>query len=197
MKNEQGLTKKQRLLCREYMIDMNGKLAAIRAGYSPKTAEQQASRLLSKVKAKKFISQLVAERNERLKIDSDYLLKRLTEIDQMDVADILHDNGSIKPILEWPKIWRTSISGLDVTERLIGGDQETISVMLKKIKWPDKVKNLELIGRHVQVKAFKDQLKHEGEVTLVESLKQMAKEIDGTTGGLPSNVGERNSRELL
>ena len=48
MKNEQGLTKKQRLLCREYMIDMNGKLAAIRAGYSPKTAEQQASRLLSK-----------------------------------------------------------------------------------------------------------------------------------------------------
>jgi phage terminase small subunit len=196
MINEQGLNKKQRLLCREYMIDMNGRLAAIRAGYSPKTAEQQACRLLSKVKVKKFISQLVAERNERVKIDSDYVLERLVQIDKMDVANIMQDCGTLKPIKEWPEIWRQFISHIDVSEIFSGrGEERNILGVLKKVKWPDKVKNLELMGKHVNVQAFREQCKVEGEITLSESLKRMAEQIDGKTGGLPSNVGKRNNRE--
>ncbi len=44
------------------------------------------------------------------------ILMRPVEIDQMDVIDILNDDGSLKPIREWPKIWRTTLSGFDVID---------------------------------------------------------------------------------
>jgi len=151
-----ALTDKQEMFCREYLIDLNATQAAIRAGYSEKTAQEQASRLLSNVMVQSRISELKAERNEEVGIDAAYVLKRLVEIDQMDVLDILLANGELKPIKDWPKTWRTTLSGMDVTE--MAGDDPGF---LKKIKWPDKVKNLELLGKHVTVQAFKENVKTE------------------------------------
>ncbi|EPP2699231.1 terminase small subunit, partial [Escherichia coli] len=51
------------------------------------------------------------------------------------------------------KVWRTTLSGMDVVE-MASADS---AALLKKIKWPDKVKNLELLGKHVSVQAFKEQ----------------------------------------
>lgn len=150
------LTDKQELFAREYLKDLNATQAAIRAGYSAKTAQEQASRLLSNVMVQSRISELKAERNEEVGIDAAYVLKRLVEIDQMDVLDILLPNGELKPIKDWPKTWRTTLSGMDVTE--MAGDDPGF---LKKIKWPDKVKNLELLGKHVTVQAFKENVKTE------------------------------------
>lgn len=62
------------------------------------------------------------------------------EIDQMDVIDILNDDGSLKPIREWPKIWRTTLSGFDLSSTIMNMDETSIETILKKIKWPDKVK---------------------------------------------------------
>ncbi|ELV7528474.1 terminase small subunit [Edwardsiella ictaluri] len=146
------LTDKQELFAREYLKDLNATQAAIRAGYSEKTATAQASQNLSKLNVANRIAELKAERNEQVGIDAAYVLRRLTEIDQMDVADILLANGEVKPIHEWPKVWRTTLSGIDVTE--MAGDS---AGLLKKIKWPDKVKNLELLGKHVTVQAFREQ----------------------------------------
>ena len=150
------LTDKQELFAREYLKDLNATQAAIRAGYSVKTAQEQASRLLSNVMVQSHISELKAERNEEVGIDATYVLRRLVEIDQMDVLDILLPNGELKPIKDWPKTWRTTLSGMDVTE--MAGDDPGF---LKKIKWPDKVKNLELLGKHVTVQAFKENVKTE------------------------------------
>ncbi|MDQ0019010.1 terminase small subunit [[Curtobacterium] plantarum] len=150
------LTDKQELFAREYLKDLNATQAAIRAGYSVKSAQEQASRLLSNVMVQSRISGLKADRNEEVGIDAAYVLRRLVEIDQMDVLDILLPNGELKPIKEWPKTWRTTLSGMDVTE--MAGDDPGF---LKKIKWPDKVKNLELLGKHVTVQAFKENVKTE------------------------------------
>lgn len=150
------LTDKQELFAREYLKDLNATQAAIRAGYSVKSAQEQASRLLSNVMVQSRISELKAERNEEVGIDAAYVLRRLVEIDQMDVLDILLPNGELKPIKDWPKTWRTTLSGMDVTE--MAGDDPGF---LKKIKWPDKVKNLELLGKHVTVQAFKESVKTE------------------------------------
>ncbi|WP_293649602.1 terminase small subunit, partial [uncultured Pantoea sp.] len=146
-----ALTDKQEMFCREYLIDLNATQAAIRAGYSEKTSNEQGARLLANVSVQNRISELKAQRNDRIDVDADYVLKRLFEIDQMDVLDILLANGELKPIKDWPKVWRTTLSGMDVTE--MAGDA---AGLLKKIKWPDKVKNLELLGKHVivQVKWF-------------------------------------------
>lgn len=59
-----------------------------------------------------------------------------------------------KPIREWPKIWRTTLSGFDLSSTIMNMNEDSIETILKKIKWPDKVKNLELIGKHVDVNAF-------------------------------------------
>ncbi|EFI6855735.1 terminase small subunit [Escherichia coli] len=147
------LTDKQELFAREYLKDLNGTQAAIRAGYSEKTANEQASRLLANVNVQKFVAELKSARVEQTGIDAAYVLRRLVEIDQMDVLDILLQNGELKPIKDWPKVWRTTLSGMDVVE-MVSADS---AALLKKIKWPDKVKNLELLGKHVSVQAFKEQ----------------------------------------
>lgn len=147
-------TPKRELFCKEYIIDLNGTQAAIRAGYSDKTANRIASELLSKPDIQARISELTSERMVRVKIDSDYVLNRLVEIDQMDVADILNDDGSMKAVKDWPKVWRTTLSGLDVMTTFTNSDEASTESVLKKIKWPDKVKNLELIGKHITVGAF-------------------------------------------
>lgn len=151
-----ALNAKQELFCQEYLVDLNATKAAIRAGYSENSAAAQGCENLTKPNIATRIAELKAARVESVGIDAEYVLKRLVEIDQMDVLDILLPNGEIKPIKDWPKTWRTTLSGIDVAE--MPGD---VPGFLKKIKWPDKVKNLELLGKHISVQAFKEQASHE------------------------------------
>lgn len=170
------LTDKQELFAREYLKDLNATQAAIRAGYSEKTAKEVGYENLTKPHVLELVAELKAQRVEQTGIDAAYVLRRLTEIDQMDVLDILLANGELKPIKDWPKVWRTTLSGMDVVE-MASADS---SALLKKIKWPDKVKNLELLGKHVTVQAFKE---------------QTATEITGANGG-PVRYADM-SEELL
>nr|WP_308808991.1 terminase small subunit [Providencia sp. PROV024] len=160
-----ALNDKQEMFCREYLIDLNATQAAIRAGYSEKTANAQSSRLLVNVNIQNRIKELKSNRNERIEVDADYVLKRLVEIDQMDVLDILRDDGKLKPVSEWPKTWRTTLSGFDISTTIRDYDESTEETILKKIKWPDKVKSLELLGKHIKVQAFKEQIEQKVEAT--------------------------------
>lgn len=74
------LTPKQRMFAAEYRIDFNGTQAAIRAGYSPKTANAQAARLLTKVNIQEEIKQLQNERIEATGISADYVLNSLKSV---------------------------------------------------------------------------------------------------------------------
>lgn len=94
------LTDKQELFCREYLVELNATQAAIRAGYSQKTSEQLSYKLLQKTSVQNYIQELKQQRYERNKINADYVLKRLVEIDQMDIADILTPSGDSLPIKE-------------------------------------------------------------------------------------------------
>ncbi|WP_313679065.1 terminase small subunit [Pantoea vagans] len=153
-----ALIDKQEMFCREYLIDLNAMQAAIRAGYSENTARKIGSENLSKPDIQNRIAELKVQRNEQINIDAAYVLRRLVEIDQMDVLDILNDDGGIKSISEWPKVWRTTLSGFDINTSVTNFDETTIENILKKVKWPDKVKNLELLGKHISVQAFKEQI---------------------------------------
>lgn len=144
------LTAKQEMFCLEYLIDLNATQAAIRAGYSEKTAKEQGYENFTKPHIQERIAKLKAERVDSVSLNSKYVLERLIEIDELDVLDILDNIGNIKAIRDWPKAWRKSISGLDVQEMMIGDTTSTI----KKIKWPDKLRNIELLGKHVNIKAW-------------------------------------------
>ncbi|MDR5616838.1 terminase small subunit [Arsenophonus sp.] len=167
------LTNKQEAFCREYLIDLNATQAAIRAGYSEKTAKDIACQNLAKLNIQKRIQTLMEERKNRIEVNADYVLKRLVDIDQMDVLDIITESGDLRPIKDWPKVWRTTLSGFDIAAIRVDGAE----ALLKKIKWPDKIKNLELLGKHVSVQAFRDQIKNEHDVvgTLSDLMDDLSK----------------------
>lgn len=151
------LTAKQQCFVDEYLIDLNATAAARRAGYSVKTADRIGPELLGKTWVAAAIAAGKADRAERMKIDAAYVIQRLVEIDRMDVLDILTDDMALKPVSEWPKVWRQYLSGFDLAEMFDGtGDAREMVGIMKKIKWPDKVKNLELLGRHFGI--FNDKL---------------------------------------
>jgi phage terminase small subunit len=84
-----GLTPKQRAFVREYLVDRNGTAAAVRAGYSPHTANEQSSELL----AKPNIKELVAEREQRLaeaaEVDATLVISELYKLAVADPRDLM------------------------------------------------------------------------------------------------------------
>ncbi len=79
VKTDSGLTAKQERFCREYLVDMNATQAAKRAGYSPRTANEQGARLLANASVKPRIAELQAEVSERLDITVDDVIAMLME----------------------------------------------------------------------------------------------------------------------
>jgi len=158
--------------------------AAIYAGFSPNTAHVKASNMMRDERIQKRIAELMEERNKRNRVSADYVLMRLVEIDQMDVLDILNDDMSIKPVSEWPKVWRQYLTGFELADMFEGrGDEKELVGILKKIKWPDKVKNLELIGKHVDVNAFKERLEVSGTVTIADRMAAARRRVKEQAGG--------------
>lgn len=162
---------KQQLFVLEYIKDFNGAEAHRRAGYKGNNNAQCANDLLNNPRIATAVEAAKAYRLEVVAVDAAYVLRRLHDIDQMDVLDILRDDLTLKPLNQWPKVWRQSISAVDINESILKGSDsqaDTISI-LKKIKWPEKVKILELIGKHTEVRAFVEQKEVNGRVT-IESL---------------------------
>ncbi|HGD3336199.1 TPA: terminase small subunit [Enterobacter hormaechei] len=179
------LTAMQEAYCQSYIkTPENQSQAAIDAGFSPNTAAVKASVMMRDERIQKRIAELMEERNKRNRVSADYVLMRLVEIDQMDVIDILNDDMSIKPVSEWPKVWRQYLTGFELADMFEGrGDEKELVGILKKIKWPDKVKNLELIGKHVDVNAFKERLEVSGTVTIAERMAKARDRVKKQAGG--------------
>lgn len=148
----QLLTDKQEMFCYEYLIDFNATQAAIRAGYSLSSASVSGSRNLSNEIVRKRLHELMEERKARVAVSSDYVLLRLLEIDNLDIANILDEEGNVISIKEWSSDWRKSIAAIDISE------VKTANALVKKIRLPDKLKNLELIGKHINVSAFRERV---------------------------------------
>lgn len=166
-------TGKPRLFCEYFISDngLNGALAARRAGYSAKSSAATAYRLNNDPLCQTYIAKLRKERSDRLKVDSDYVLQRLYDMDQMDIIDILNDDMSLKNLSEWPKVWRQSLNGVEIADLFEGeGDARKIMGALKKIKWIDRLKNLELLGKHVDVGAFAERVIEEDAASLAKRL---------------------------
>lgn len=132
-----ALTDRQETFVREYLVDLNARQAAIRAGYSEKTAQEQGSRLLSNVKVRTRIDELMDSRKEKLELDAQWVLNRL-----MQVA-----NRSMKaePVMKWDYEERSMVETGEFTFDSRGANQA-----------------LELIGKHLAM--FKDKIEHSGDV---------------------------------
>lgn len=155
------LTPKQQRFVAEYLIDLNATQAAIRAGYSAKTAEQQGPRLLGNVGVATAIAAGMRARSEQTGIDAKWVLRRLGEQAEADLADLYDEQGNLRHPKEWPEVWRKGlVAGVETVQERdgTGPGGEPIFATVRKVKLLDRTKLVELIGKHVQVSAFREQV---------------------------------------
>jgi phage terminase small subunit len=140
-----GLEDKQEMFCREYLKDLNGTQAAIRAGYSAKTARQISDNLLSKVDIQTFIDTLKEKRADKLEISAEKVLAELAKIGFSDLKDFLNNDYSLKNLDQID----TSKSGAiqSIQKEIIQGETYTNTTV--KFKLHDKLSALEKIAKHI------------------------------------------------
>lgn len=78
---------KQRRFCDEYLIDLNGRQAAIRAGYSPKNAARLACRLLKQEAIRTYIRRRIEEKESRLIAKQDEVLAYLSGVMRREIKE--------------------------------------------------------------------------------------------------------------
>ena len=171
--NMRKLTNKQRRFVDEYLIDMNASAAARRAGYSEKTCTKIGPQLLGKTRVAEEIAKAIERRSAKTGVDASWVLRRLADEAEADVADLYYEYGQLKPVHEWPKIWRQGlVAGVDI-EYVGDGDVVTI----KKLRLSDRAKRLEMLGKHVDVQAFKERVEHSGQVDIAQTILSARKRV--------------------
>lgn len=169
------LTPKQRLFVAEYLKDLNATQAAIRAGYSAKTANEQGARLLANASVKSAVNDAMDQRAETVQVDAEYVLRRLHEMAEADINDIYGDDGELLPVSEWPDVWRKGmISGIETNELFDGHGRDRVQIgQVRKVKQVDKLSVLQTLGKHVRVNAFQEQIKVTGLDALADRMARV------------------------
>jgi phage terminase small subunit len=167
---------KQRRFVAEYLVDHNATQAAIRAGYSKRTARQQASDLLSKPDIAQALQEALAAQQKRLEVKADDVLRELMRIGLCDLGQAFDDQGRLRPLHEMPEDVRRAIAGIEVEEEYSnpfadlprvtddglerdGGAKVAIG-RVAKVRFWDKPKALELLGKYL--KLFTEKHEHTG-----------------------------------
>lgn len=151
------LTAKQEMFVQEYLIDLNATQAAIRAGYSTKTATEQGSRLLTNVKVRTRVDEAIAKRSRRMGVCQERIINELAKIAFVNPADVVNFRDA------------TVKSGADsddtatiLSVKVKTADTEFGEMIEREVKLNDKVKALELLGKHHGM--FKDNVNISGDL---------------------------------
>ena len=147
---EKKLTAKQQRFCDEYLIDLNATQAAIRAGYSEKTARQIATENLSKPSIREYIDERMKEKEAALIADQNEVMRYLTSVMRREL------NESVVVTLQnktekWVKVEGTGKLKKQTTT------EETPAVVPIPARLSDANKAAELIGKRYGI--FKDSMK--------------------------------------
>lgn len=111
--------------------------------------------------------------------NKELVLDRLAEMVEADLADLYDEaTGNLLPVHEWPEVWRKGlVAGIDTTK--VGDEFE---VTVTKTKAESRLRVLELLGKHVDVKAFQESVVHEHQLNIREAFarrKQAAQSNNG------------------
>ncbi len=141
------LTPKQKRFVAEYLVDLNATAAAIRAGYSKKTAEVIGYENLRKPQIETTINQAMQEREKRTEITQDMVLRETAKLAFFDIRKMFDKNGKPLDISMLDDNTAAALVGLDVQD-VADNDGDYVG-FVKKYKMADKIKALELLGKHL------------------------------------------------
>ena len=163
------LTKKNEAFCDKYLIDLNATQAAIRAGYSVESAGSIGSELLQKPEIRARIDKAMAERSRRTGINADRVLRELARVAFVDPSQVIDLNtAEVKP--DAIKDDLAAIAGMKVKyvpHKDFDEDGEPIieQAIEREVRLADKLKALELCGKHLGM--FADKVKLDGTVPVI------------------------------
>lgn len=157
-----SLTPKQQRFVEEYLVDLNGTQAAIRAGYSPRSARHMAADYLAKPHIAAAAAALMRARSEKIGLDAEWVLRRLGEQAEADLADLYDERGVLLHPRQWPEVWRKGlVAGVETFMAPSGqtdDEGKPVYAEVRRVKLTDRTRHIELIGKHVRVAAFREQV---------------------------------------
>lgn len=167
------MTKKQKIFCEEYLIDLNATQAAIRAGYSSDTAKEIGCENLTKPNIRTYIDKAMAERSKRTGVNSDRVVMELAKIAFVNATDVIDTKTATVKETALPE---DTAAIQSVKVKTFGEDG-----LEREIKMADKMKALELLGKHLGM--FKDKIELSGSLDIEKTkLDDLIKQIRGGDG---------------
>ena len=173
---------RQQRFVEEFLLDANAKQAAIRAGYSPKSAEVNGPRLLRNAQVAALITEKQKERSERTRVTADMVVQELALHAFGVMGEFFDkDTGRMLEVHEMPAEAQARLSTIEVLREKThttsdGVDKTTVNEAIVKLKVWDKIRSLELLGKHLGM--FTERVAVSGDVSLLEVCRQIEADED-------------------
>ena len=190
-----GLSPKRQRFVDEYLIDSNGTQAAIRAGYSTKTANEQAADLLANPSVNAAVTAGRAAIAERNAISQDRIRQELAKVAFADPAQLYDQAGNLRSIHEMAPEVRAALSGVETATERNGRGEDATTTQVRKVKRWDKVRALELLGKDLGM--FGDALIAQQLAELEKAIARMGINVDpasSVNGHVPRSFGNGGGR---
>lgn len=190
-KSKKQMSPRQKLFCKEYLVDLNATNAANRAGYSKKTAYSQGQRLLKNVEIKERIQLGMDRRAKKIEITAENVLKELSKMAFANMMDYITITDNGEAFIDLSKLTRDQAAALHQVECDTSFDKDLRKRVLKtKIRLSDKKASLELLGKHLKLFNDKDS-NDEGDTYITNIINSFNERRDLTA------EEERNIREEM
>lgn len=161
-----SLNPKQAAFVREYQVDLNATQAAIRAGYTKRTAYAQGHRLLKHAEVQAHLAAAQVKRADKLELRADDVLRELMRIGFADLGEVVDEQNRLKPLHELAPEVRRAIASVKVMQ--VGTKDAPATVT--EVKLWDKPASLTALGKHL--KLFVDRLEVDAKMSLADLLTQ-------------------------
>ena len=147
-KTRDTLTPRQARFVAEYLIDLNATQAAIRAGYSQRTANEQGCRLLAKSNVGEAVAKGAARTLRKLEVTQERVLREVAALAFLSVKELVDADDKLLPIGQWSPEAAAAVSSVEVAKRnLTAGDGVQEDVV--KIRLWDKTSSLRDLMKHL------------------------------------------------
>lgn len=155
------MNEKHQRFVAEYLVDLNATQAAIRAGYSPKTAHVQGSQLLDNPKIAAAIAAGKSKQLAKAEITAQRVLDEIGRLAFSDVRGLFDADGNLKPIHTLTDEQAAAIASLEVIKKNAEAGDGKIDTVHKLKVW-DKTRSLEMLAKHFAL--LTERVEHSGDI---------------------------------
>ena len=154
--DKRKLTPKQQMFVMEYLVDLNATQAAIRSGYSAKTANEQGARLLANVSVQAALKEAMDERASRVELTADSVLRELRDLVFHNPKNYYDKNGQLLAVKDMPDEVAKTVHSVKILKTEFnasaeGGDVDFEPVQTVEVKGIDKLKAIEMSMKHLGI----------------------------------------------